>query len=119
MSVHDDIEAIETSTQNVFKHISYEEGWRVLPLDDQRDMFWNVGRHDATADKVKFCPTKEKLLEWLKHEDDSGDCYANEILRSGIHRGAEITGIEVDTHTDGNKFLMLLRNENEVHEDDE
>jgi hypothetical protein len=109
MSIHDDIDNLSTVEEKIHKHVGYVQKWQVYPMNDDREMFW------ALDDNViKFCPTKEKLLVWLKDDDDSGDCYSNVLIPHGVYRGAEITAIEVDTQTDGNLALMLLRNENEV-----
>lgn len=109
MSIHDDIETIDALEKNIYRHVGYRQQWKVYPMDDKRNAIWWTD-----GDVVKFCPTREKLMLWLTEGDDAGECYSNEVIREGIYRGAEITAIEVDTNTDGNKFLMLLRNENEV-----
>lgn len=111
MSIHDNIEQIEKLTQEIFDHVGYVADWTVYPLDDKRDVFWWTD-----GQSIKFCTTKEKLLEWLRYDDDSGECYSNIVINRGVHRGAEITAVVADTMTDNNRFLMLLRNENEVND---
>lgn len=109
MSIHNTIDNYDKLLEEIYKHVGYELKWVVFPLDDKREVFWWTDRFD-----IKFCLTKEKLLLWLTEGDDSGDCWHNEVIRKGVYRGEQITAIEVDTNTDGNKLLMLLRNENEV-----
>jgi hypothetical protein len=113
MSTHDDIDNLSTLEEKIHKHVGYVKKWQVYPLSDDREMFWSLGT-DIDRHLIKFCPTKEKLLVWLKEGDDSGDCYSNILIPDGIYRGAEITAIEVDTQTDGNLALMVLRNDREI-----
>lgn len=95
----------------VFAYFGYVEDWRVLPLDDAREFFWELDG-EAHGGEVRFAETKEQLY------DDSGDHYANEIytqrhLPKWVYRGADYTLIVVDTHTDGNQLLQVFSNAKE------
>lgn len=110
----------------IFTHVGYVEDWRVLPIDDSRDQFWAVDTHER--EWVKFSPKREAIAYWLaEHDDEYGpygnECYENVIytqrhLKKWVYRGAELTLVVVDTQTDGNKFLQIFRNENEVRPGD-
>lgn len=122
--IDDSIDAIVDSfydaREAIFEHVGYKEDWRVLPIVDNRDDFWAVDEHEH--EWVKFSDSREALVYWLEHDDHGphGDkLYENEIYRQchlpkWVYRGEELTLIVVDTHTDGNQYLQLFRNEDEV-----
>lgn len=124
--IDDSIDAIVDSffeaRELIFEHVGYKEDWRVLPIVDNRDDFWAVD--DQEREWVKFSSSREALVYWLEgHEDEYGpygdDLYENSIymqrhLSKWIYRGKELTLIVVDTHTDGNQYLQLFCNDDEV-----
>lgn len=96
----------------IFKDFGYIEDWRVLPLDDSREMFWKL---DGTGPgEVTFAES----IEALEEEDDertySNLIYTNCHLSKWVYEGKELTMICVDTQTDGNQFLQIFRNKNRV-----
>lgn len=109
----------------IFAHVGYVENWRVLPLDDSRNQFWAVDENEHAW--VKFSPKREALVSWLvgpdgEFRDYSDVLYENRVytqrhLSKWVLRGAELTLVVVDTQTDGNKFLRIFRNTNEVKVD--
>lgn len=116
------IDDLFDARQKIFKHVGYTEQWRDMPFEDSRDEFWAITDNDSV---VKYSSEREALTYWLEAHDDEygpyGDkLYSNEIYasrhdaKSGIHRGAELTMLCVDTNTDGNKFFQLFRNDHEV-----
>lgn len=95
----------------VFEYFGYVEDWRVIPLDDARDYFWQLDGEGPGV--VRFADSKEEL------ENESGNYYENEIytqrfLPKWVYRGEEYTMVVVDTHVDGNKFLQIFSNEKEM-----
>lgn len=106
----------------IFAHVGYRQDWRILPIEDCRGDFWNVDEHER--ERVRFSPSREALEYWLAEHDDEygphGDVlYENSIytqrhLPKWVYRGAELTLVVVDTHCDGNQYLQLFRNANEV-----
>lgn len=122
-AIDDTVDAFFAARELIFKHVGYEENWRVLPLDDSRDQFWSVD--PAEREWVKFSPNREALEYWLAEHDDEygphGDIlyesviYTQRHLPKWVYRGAELTLVVADTQMDGNKLLQLFRNENEVH----
>jgi len=94
----------------VFAYFGYAEDWRVLPLDDAREYFWQLDGEGPGV--VRFAKTEQEL------ESEEGDYYENEIytqrhLPKWVYRGADYTMVVVDTHTDGNQFLQVFANANE------
>lgn len=111
MKILDDYCALR---DQIFAYFGYVEDWRVLPIDDSREFFWQLDADDSGSGSVRFALTKEQLLD-----QDGGDFYENEIytqrhLPKWIYRGAEYTMIVVDTHTDGNQFLQIFDNKKEL-----
>lgn len=111
----------------IFEHVGYRESWRVFPIDDSRELFWAVDAQECAW--VRFSPNRDALVYWLSTGDDEDnnphddELYENAIynaiytqrhLTKWVYRGADLTLVVVDTRTDGNKFLRLFRNVNEV-----
>lgn len=95
----------------IFKHVGYVEDWVVLPFDDQRTCFWRVTGEGPNAE-VFWAKAEAELLT------RGGSCYSGELytqrfLPKWVYRGSAVTMVLVDTHTDGNRFLMLFDNTKE------
>lgn len=107
----------------IFKHVGYVEDWRYLPINDSRDQFWSVDEFENTW--VRFSAKRKALEFWLENDDwgQHGDevyensIYTNRHLPKWVYRGTKMTIVVADTHTDGNQYLQLFRNENEVKHD--
>ena len=111
------LDTLMSTEQKIFDYFGYVEDWVKIPLDDGREYFWQLfPRYDDKTDPtritggyVRFAETMGVLM------DSDGDYYENEIytqrfLPKYVYVGDEFTMISVDTHTDGNKFLMILDN---------
>ena len=95
----------------IFDYFGYVEDWRAIPLADARDSYWYLTGEGA-GDEVLFADNEEDL-----HNDEgnnySAEIYTQRFLPKWVYRGKEFTMVCVDTHTDGNKFLMVFDNEKE------
>jgi hypothetical protein len=110
----------------IFAHVGYAENWCVLPINDSRDQFWAVDKYER--EWVKFSPERAPLVYWLGNHADEYGSYGNVLYQNAIYtqrhlpkwvyRGAELTLVVADTQTDGNKYLQLFCNANEVHTGD-
>lgn len=112
MSISDEIDNYFDARQKIFEHVGYQERWRDFPLDDAREYFWAITDH-----QVKFSLKREALTYWLAHDDYGeygNEVYEDEISNNGVYRGIELTAIVADTNTDGNIFLKLFYNTNEI-----
>lgn len=108
--------------EQVFAHVGYVEDWRVFPLDDMRGCWWWAD--PSECGEVRWSPSEEALRYWMGDHDDEygpygnqlygGDIYTNRHLPKWLYRGPEFTLALVDTHTDGNIFLMVFRTDHEV-----
>jgi len=90
-------------------YFGYVEDWRILPIDDCREYFWQLEGEGPGL--VRFAETEEQL-------NSNGDYYEDEIytqrhLPKWVYRGAAFTMIVVGTHTDGNQLLRIFDNEKE------
>lgn len=101
----------QATRAEIFEYFGYVEDWRVLPLDDAREYYWQLEGDEPGS--VKFAELAENL------NSDDGDFYSNEIykqrfLPKWVYRGKDYSMIVVDTHTDGNQFLQIFDNAKEV-----
>lgn len=118
----------------VFPMVDHTDVWWSL-TDDTQDIVYSIippGHPDAGKsisgeyDKsIYFTYTKDislKLIEhgWNWYKAGVGDkCHSNEIyhqrfLPTAIYKGEEYTMILVDTHTDNNKYFMVLDNKKKL-----
>ena len=117
--------------KEIFDYFGYVEDWNVIPLEDKTDAYWSIKPEHIKSDQYVYKNTLyttdylDKHLELVKHdwnweEAGVGDyCYSFEIYRNrflpkSIYEGKEYTMITVDTHVDGNKFLMIFDNSKKV-----
>jgi len=118
------IEKYKSALQEIYDHIGFEEDWSVFPVDDSTECYWIFG--DALEKLLEkkggdwffgdlvFSPSKEDLLN-----SNESNIYSNEILhhrfyKKSIFVGEKYTGILVDTHSDGNKFLQIFENDKQI-----
>jgi hypothetical protein len=110
--------------EKIYKYFGYVEDWRVIPIDDRREMYWSL-TGEGGGDEVHYSPTKETMEAWKKADWDfeapgvGDDCYSNVIytqrfLPKWVYRGEDYTMVCVDTRTDGNVFLAIYDNKKEV-----
>ncbi len=128
--------------KKLHEYFGYNEDWCVFSMQDYTDVWWSIP--DESHDKVSsempdgqiiqfeyeqnlyFTNNREhhiKLIEnkWNWEKANIGDfCYHYEIyhqrfLDSAIFKGEDYTMMLVDTHTDGNKYLVILDNKKELN----
>ena len=96
--------------QQIFNYFGYVEGWCVIPIEDGRKYHWRL--YGTGPGSVRFAETEE-LLDDLEQHYFEHEIYMQKVLPQWVYRGAEYTIVCVDTHTDGNKFLMIFDNAKE------
>ena len=99
--------------QKIFDYFGYIEDWRVLPFNDAVDYYWHLTEGEDSGG-VRFADSKESL-----EDEEAGEYYENEIytqrhLPKWVYRGEDYTMICIDTHTDGNQFLQIFKNDKEI-----
>lgn len=89
-------------------YFSYLGDWCVYPLSDDTEYFWCID-HDV----VYFAETIDGV-----HDEEGINSYKSIILRGhsggGIYRGKEYTMVAAATQFDGNNFMQIFDNSNEV-----
>ena len=99
--------------KEVHDYFGYVENWRVIPLDDQTDMYWRLNGEGPGT--VTYANSPEEL------ESEEGNCYEDEIytqrfLTKWVYRGKDYTLVCCDPHTDMNTFLRVFENTKEKPE---
>ena len=115
------VEEFNKARQAIFDHCGYREDWVIIPLFDTTNMYWSVDKEED--EWIRFSENKEALKYWLENNVSGiyGDeVYEDEIftqrfLTKWVYRGEKYTLVCVDTHTDGNKLLRIMKNEYEVN----
>lgn len=96
--------------QEIFDYFGYVEDWRVIPIDDRREYYWQL-TGEGRGDEVKY-----SLDPTLEDENKlySDEIYTQRFLPKWVYRGENYTMVCVDTHTDMNFFLAIYDNKKEV-----
>ena len=94
----------------IYDYFGYVEKWRVFPIDDRREYFWQLNEDET---EVEYYDTQniDAEEEWY-----SDSVYTQRHLDKWVYRAADFTMILVDTMVDGNKFLAIYDNAKEVVE---
>jgi len=122
-------------------YFGYKEDWVVFPMQDYTEVWWSVTdenyekEYEVLSDGQKICLSYEHnffftndkeshitLIDynWQPFKAGVADkCYHYEIyhqrfLKTPIFRGEDYSMILVDTHTDGNKYMVILDNKKEL-----
>jgi hypothetical protein len=107
------IDQYNAAKQAIFDHVGYVEDWVVIPLSDDREMFWRLEDSESFGTQLRYACTEEDL------ENESGDfyyldeIYTQRFLPKWVYRGAEFTIVCCNPGVDGNKFLRILDNTKE------
>lgn len=98
--------------QKIFDYFGYKEDWVCIPLSDETDKHWFLDG-DGYGNKV-FYHEKFTMDDATGGQFYSGSIYTQRFLPKWVYRGEDYTMVSVDTHTDGNKFLMIFDNSKEI-----
>jgi len=93
--------------------LGYREDWAVIPLDDRTASFWLVSQRESGGGFVVYSErplTEETVRKGCVY---SGTIYMQRFLPKWVYRTPTHTMVCVDTHIDGNKFLMVFDNAKE------
>ena len=95
--------------QAIYDHVGFVEDWVVYAIEDRTDAFWS-----EDGEYIKYAHTIEDFSSDGNYYED--EIYTQRFYDKWVYRGAELTMIFVDTHTDGNKFFAVYSNSLEVQE---
>ena len=98
----------------IFEYFGYVEDWKVIPLDDATEFYWQLNENSDGSGEVLFSEHIENLKDIEAGEYYSNEIYTQRFLPKWVYRGQDYTMISVDTHVDGNKFLQIFDNKKEV-----
>lgn len=103
--------------EQVFKYFNYAEGYRVLPLDDNRQYYWLLHQEPDGSGYVCFSEKALTIQEIrLGEEIFIWNIYTQRQLKKFVYRTDKYTMIVVDTRTDTNKLLAVFSNDKQVTE---
>lgn len=102
----------------LYKDIDFKEDWKVYPVRVEPNASWYID-----GNTLYFLLSVEEVDEndedrILPHRVDDDNWGEYEIMKPWrfyekvIYEGEKYTGLLVDTHEDGNEFLMIFLNEN-------
>ena len=80
-----------------------------MPIEDSRQYYWII-----CTNSVIYAETKEQLDDLDDGNYYESEFYDQRYLAKVVYRGEKYTMISVDTHCDGNKFLMIFDNAKEI-----
>ncbi len=101
--------------QIVHDFFGYVEDWVAIPIEDSRDYFWMI---DERSGWLRYAETKEHILDVEAGEYYEDEIYEQRFLPKYVYCVDHYTMVSVDTHTDGNKFLRILDNDNKISLDE-
>ncbi len=119
----------QAARKEIFAYFGYVEDWRILPIEDSREVYWSIIGGEGRGGKVRYATTLEiqqvvsspdfDLDSFAPNYEAAPTYYENEIytqrfLPKWVYRGKDYTMICVDTHTDMNQFLQIFDNAKEV-----
>jgi len=102
----------------IHRHFGYKEDWVSIPLRDETGTYWNLVvdciDEELSGGEVCFADSIDDLLDV-----ETGNCYSaiiyqQRFLPKYIYRTDEHTMIVGDSRVDGNVFLYVFTNDNEV-----
>lgn len=116
-SIKTKIKAYFDLAEEIHKYFGYKEDWVSIPMDNRIGDYWmvigeGVGGRYVHSPK----PFTQESVE-AGAEIYGGSIYTQRFLKQWVYRGKELTMVCADTHTDGNKFLMIFENDKECTDD--
>jgi hypothetical protein len=100
--------------KQIHDYFGYQEDWVCIPLEDLTDKHWFI---TGESYEYKCVYSDEPLtLESIKEGKTiySASIYTQRFLPKWVYKAEDFTMVCADTHTDGNKFLMVFSNKLQV-----
>lgn len=107
------LDRFNTVRQEIFDYFGYVEDWVTIPIDDRREMYWQLNQRDTGDGEVLYFDERltNEIVEGGAHY--SNKIYTQRFLPKWVYRGEDYTMICVDTRVDGNKYLAIFSNNKE------
>jgi hypothetical protein len=93
----------------IHQALGYRPDWVEIPMEDHRADYWMLSGGDGYDGTCVY--SDEPFTEASITKGDkiySGSIYTQRFLPKWVYRTDTHAMVAVDTHTDGNKFLMLF-----------
>jgi hypothetical protein len=102
----------------IHEYFGYKEDWVKIPLSDETEHYWFL-TGESYGDKCYYSP-EPLTAESIRDGEAlySGSIYTQRFLPKWVYRGLEYAMVCVDTHCDGNKFLMIFDNSKEFRDEE-
>jgi len=107
------IDQYNAAKQAIFDHVGYVEDWVVIPLNDDREMFWRLEGGEGFGGSLRYAETEGDLNDPAESACYVDEIYTQRFLPKWVYRGAEFTIVCCNPGVDGNKFLRILDNTKE------
>lgn len=107
--LEEDLDVYFAAKDRVHEGFKYTPDWVEIPLDDAREYYWMLVGGEGVGATCIYSddPFTEKSIEAGK-TIYSGSVYTQRFLKKWVYRTKTHVMVAVDTHTDGNKFLMVF-----------
>jgi len=124
ISIQEKIENYFNLAEEIHRYFGYKEDWKCIPMDNRIGDYWMVIHTEKTAEGEpaggRYVYSHEPLTKESIEAGTSiygGSIYTQRFLPKWVFRGKDMTMVSADTHTDGNKFLMLFENDKECKDE--
>lgn len=103
---------MSNAEERLFEYFGYRHDWRIFPVVEDLESYWRIDEHGGTlltSNNEASLDDNDASLD----DNDADDFCRAEIychLEQHVWRGADYTMALVDTHTDGNIYLVILSN---------
>lgn len=105
--------------KRVHEYFGYVPGWKEIPMEDGRRYHWMLIGNEIDEKLVySGVPFVAEDLGPKGGNFFSASIYKQCFLTKYVYRNQLHTMISIDTHVDGNKFLMILTNSLECTDED-
>lgn len=116
-SIKTKIEDYFNLAEEIHKYFGYKEDWKCIPMDNRLGDYWMVIGEGVGGRYVHSSEPFTKETVEAGSVIYGGSIYTQRFLPKWVFRGKEMTMVSADTHTDGNKFLMLFENDKECKDE--
>lgn len=107
-NIKDEVDLVDAYNQAknaLYEHVGFKEDWVVYPIDDCRDMYWQL-----FPDFVGYADT-ERELEIQDGNYYSDDIYTQRFYSKHVYEGEQFTMIFCDPGVDGMKWFRVFDND--------
>lgn len=100
--------------ETIFALFGYVEDWKAIPMEDNRDQYWQLEQSAEGHGHVRYHEAKEVVLDAQGEGYYEDEIYTQRHLPRWVYRSGKFTMVCCNPHVDGNHFLRIFDNEKEV-----